>query len=524
MAPTGGTAASASGSSTASPAPSRTGAAPEPLLEPYYTQSVVWKPCDKGPTGTQCATVRAPIDYDQLSLGDVTLTMARTPAAEKGKRQGTLFVDVASFGEPALGYSKEMRSALGPAVRAAWDVVTYDRRGSGESGGFTCMTQAELDAEYSMDPTPKNAVELDAMRRMLNGHVKQCINRGGELARHLGAEFVARDLDVLRHAVGAEKLNMLGVRTGGTVAALYARLFTDRVGRVVLDTPVAPLPSRPAGTSQAEVDDDYTTQGERLSETFEDFLGECQDLGSDCPLRGDVATAKAQVIALIDKLEQTPISTGYAGLPKINGGWAATAIGYAIQDADLTEDLALALKAARTAGDGAGLAEIAAEAAGKDLTTGAYLPGQQAAWPAECHDAPVDGPTPPPPSAAVIAADPLQQRLDPWVVDPCQGVDTKRRTLWDLETTLTSPVLVMGDESDDPSYEDVESVADLLVGSLLVPVSGSGYSVLGSANTCAKTVLTDYLVKGTLPKAGYRCRAGDEGGDGGDGDGSTVGT
>ena len=50
----------------------------------------------------------------------------------------------------------------------------------------------------------------------------------------------ARDLNLLRRALGQPKLNYLGISYGTFLGATYANLFPRRVGRLVLDGNVPP--------------------------------------------------------------------------------------------------------------------------------------------------------------------------------------------------------------------------------------------------------------------------------------------
>ena len=54
----------------------------------------------------------------------------------------------------------------------------------------------------------------------------------------MGTANVARDLDLLRAAVGDEQLNYLGFSYGTVIGATYATLFPGRTRAMVLDSPV----------------------------------------------------------------------------------------------------------------------------------------------------------------------------------------------------------------------------------------------------------------------------------------------
>ena len=66
----------------------------------------------------------------------------------------------------------------------------------------------------------------------------------GGLIDHMGRFDVARDLDILRSAVGDKQLSYLGYSYGTTIGSAYAELFPGNVGRAVLDSAQDPALTR----------------------------------------------------------------------------------------------------------------------------------------------------------------------------------------------------------------------------------------------------------------------------------------
>ena len=64
---------------------------------------------------------------------------------------------------------------------------------------------------------------------------ERCVRRSGSLLAHVSTANVARDMDLLRQAVGAPKLNYLGVSYGTILGATYANLFPGKIGAMILD-------------------------------------------------------------------------------------------------------------------------------------------------------------------------------------------------------------------------------------------------------------------------------------------------
>ena len=69
---------------------------------------------------------------------------------------------------------------------------------------------------------------------------RRCLKRYPELARFVSTEDTARDLDLLRQAVGDAQLSYYGVSYGTFLGATYANLFPGRVRALVLDGNVDP--------------------------------------------------------------------------------------------------------------------------------------------------------------------------------------------------------------------------------------------------------------------------------------------
>lgn len=82
-----------------------------------------------------------------------------------------------------------------------------------------------------------------------------------------GTQMLANDINVMRQAVGAEKMSILGFSYGTAVGAVYASTFPDRVFRVVLDGNMDPLVTK----------SEYATnRAAALQQAFAKILFECE--------------------------------------------------------------------------------------------------------------------------------------------------------------------------------------------------------------------------------------------------------
>ncbi|NYE48467.1 pimeloyl-ACP methyl ester carboxylesterase [Spinactinospora alkalitolerans] len=120
-----------------------------------------------------------------------------------------------------------------------FDIVGIDARGTGGGGPLTtCMTYEEIRSiEPPLAAYPTTAQRSDRMEEAQK-LTAACDERSEELLPHLGSQDSALDLELLRAAVGDEKLNYLGLSYGSLVGQYYAATFPERVRAMVLDSPV----------------------------------------------------------------------------------------------------------------------------------------------------------------------------------------------------------------------------------------------------------------------------------------------
>ena len=87
-------------------------------------------------------------------------------------------------------------------LRASYDIVTVDQRGTGDSGAVECTSRPSTD-------------------------VAACATLG-DRRRYWNTPETAKDLENLRVALGVDKLTLFGVSYGAKVAAEYARRYPAR--------------------------------------------------------------------------------------------------------------------------------------------------------------------------------------------------------------------------------------------------------------------------------------------------------
>src|SRR5262249_8584405 len=112
---------------------------------------------------------------------------------------------------------------------------------------------------------------------------------------------VARDLDLLRRAVGDERLTYLGFSYGTQIGNTYANLFPSKVRAMVLDGVVDPR----QWVSGTTILSGRGSAGQGNAE----FMRLCDEAGEDCAFSAPGGAA-ARFEALAEAIRATPVDLG----------------------------------------------------------------------------------------------------------------------------------------------------------------------------------------------------------------------
>jgi pimeloyl-ACP methyl ester carboxylesterase len=127
-------------------------------------------------------------------------------------------------------------------VRARFDIVGFDPRGIARSTALRCFgTPRQWGPFFTPFAFPLTPDEEEAWMAADLYVVDACAQRGGRIIDHMSTANVARDLDVLREAVGDAKLTYYGVSYGSFLGQTYANLFPDKFRALVIDGVLDPI-------------------------------------------------------------------------------------------------------------------------------------------------------------------------------------------------------------------------------------------------------------------------------------------
>lgn len=189
--------------------------------------------------GYQCATVKVPLDYDNPKGAKTELGLLKSPATDRTKKKlGTLFVNPGGPSGSSVQMAMYAPDIFSKSVTARYDVVGIDPRGVLTSQQLKCFADVRsqtlatqgLNISFPANPTQQKAYMASAAKL-----AKGCSTTGRPLSAHMSTADVARDMDVVRRAVGDRKLNFMGWSYGTQLGQVYAGLFPDRVNRIVID-------------------------------------------------------------------------------------------------------------------------------------------------------------------------------------------------------------------------------------------------------------------------------------------------
>jgi pimeloyl-ACP methyl ester carboxylesterase len=462
-------------------------------LEPYYGQVVRWEDCGD----FQCATAVAPLDWDAPGTDTIELALIRRPAG--GERVGTLFVNPGGPG--VSGYDAVARSldrTATAAVQDGFDIVGFDPRGVGRSTALDCYDDAELDRVIFGVPRAVRGTNqwLTAQNEQTHAFGRACAQESGALLANVDTPSAARDLDMLRAALGEERLDFLGFSYGAYLGTVYAGLFPAHVGRMVLDGPIDPA------IGQADI---ALAQAKGIERALRAYLGACIPAAT-CPFQGTPDDALAIIRELLEAVGKTPI-------PSTDGRFLTTDTLLIAIAAPLYDDETWPVLDQVLASVVAGQAEFALS-----VVDGYYGRTPEGAYAGNLAEA----------LRAITCIDyPAQNNVEAMKEQarqlndaaPYVGVFLTYGDLsclsWPHHPELprapiaaagAAPILVLG-TTNDPStpYEWAVAVAAQLESGVLVTRQGDGHTAFNTGNACVDATVEQYLVEGVVPPADVTC-------------------
>ncbi|GAA2972723.1 alpha/beta hydrolase [Actinokineospora diospyrosa] len=481
-------------------------------LERYYGQAMTWEDCapyaktdgDREPLraeGVRCARLTVPLDYAKPGADTITLGIVRKPATENGARIGSLIINPGGPG--VAGLSTAVRLSGVADVNKRFDFIGFDPRGTGSSEpAVHCLTDAERDAERAdddeLDASPSGVAKVEAEQR---DYVAKCAERtghGAAMLANIGTRDVVRDIDVLRSALGDEKLTYLGYSYGTRIGSVYAETFPGNVRAMVLDGAVDPTQDAVA---------ELVAQATGFQSAFTDFIAWCVQR-QDCALGGDATRAQSAFQRLVRPLVTRPIETSDGR--RLSFSDATTGVTQALYSEKLWELLNTGLNELKQ--NRAQTLMSLADAYMERDRHGRYTTTQDAFVAVRCVDD-----TRVTDRAAVLDAQRRYKAAAPFLDDGGPASDALDAcAFWPVPPTGTAhlpsvkglpPVLVISTTGDPATpYEAGVALAGALGGRLLT-YEATQHTAFLQGVRCVDDAGAAYLTELRLPPEGVRCSA-----------------
>lgn len=469
---------------------------PSPELRRFYHQELDWSPCRDG---DECARLEVPLDYREPDGETIEIAVLRNAADRPGARVGDLVVNPGGPGAPGTDYASTdpMAPSFPETIYQRFDVIGFDPRGTGESAPVDCLSDDELDAFLAEDPDPDTSAEIAEFVASADAFGPGCEQRSGDLYRHVSTHDAARDMDVLRAALGNAKLTYLGASYGTKLGATYADLFPKRVGRLVLDGAVDPTVSSREGSLE---------QAHGFQVAIEAYIDDCIDDG-DCYLGDTREAALEEIREFLDDVDAEPIRVGDR---QLTAGTAFLGIITPLYNDEYWPYLTGGLERAMS-GDGSELLRFADIYSSRDADGSYSDNSSEAIYAINCADDPttVDPAKIPAEFAAFEEASPTFGRIFAWGLVGCRSLGPEEGAPaadWRLEAKGAAPIVVIGTTRDPATpLRWAQALASQLESGVLITRDGDGHTGYNMGNSCVDDAVERYLIDGTAPERDLTC-------------------
>jgi pimeloyl-ACP methyl ester carboxylesterase len=483
------------GSATAPPpAPSATAAPPSfaPDLSRFYEQKLRWRSCGEN----QCTRLTVPLDYAQPEGKAITLAVLRVPATDRGRRVGQLVVNPGGPGASGVDYAAAGAGAFGKKLTRYYDIVGFDPRGVGKSTPLACAGTKQTDEFLSADPDPDNPAEVATLDRLTRQYGEGCLTMSGDLAKRISTVEAAKDIDILRSALGERQLDYFGASYGTFLGATYADLFPTHVRRMVLDGAIDPALSYEQLT---------LGQAGGFQTALNAYLEDCIRRGN-CVVGDTVAEGGRRIRELLDQIDGKPLPTNDGR--ELTEGLAAYGVILPLYVKKYWPLLTAALKEAIEKGRGDRLLLLADAYTSRGKN--AYTDNSTAAlYAVNCLDHSDSIPSSQVPShvAEFEKASPTFGRSFAYGLSTCSSwpVKSGNRTKA-LDAAGAPPIVVVGTTRDPATpYAWAKALASELDSGVLVSRDGDGHTGFDQGNSCVDNAVEKYLLAGVVPQDGLSC-------------------
>ncbi|MEU4391826.1 alpha/beta hydrolase [Kribbella sp. NPDC023855] len=268
-------------------------------------RSISWAPCAEVPT-MSCGKITLPVDWSNPGGATFELAVAKRPADDPAASKGPLFINPGGPGGSGVSMALAADSRFSPEILRSFDIIGFDPRGVARSHPVVCSAHAF--AQPGETILPRTRAEYAALVKFNRQLAADCRKQTGPLYDHVDTISVARDVDAVRAALGADQLNWYGASYGTLMGQMYAELFPHRIRSMVNDGNM----DHSLGTWRFLLSESHFAE-----DAFQQFVDWCGK-STNCALRGqDVSKVYAELLAkadagtLVDPADGSKVSNWY---------------------------------------------------------------------------------------------------------------------------------------------------------------------------------------------------------------------
>jgi pimeloyl-ACP methyl ester carboxylesterase len=459
---------------------------------------LAWHACD---ADFRCSTLVVPVSYSDPADGTLALAVIELPTTGNPATARDLVMNPGGPGASGVQFLLQAATAFPAALRQAFNLVSFDPRGIGGSDPVECVSPPELRRWVGLDPAPATRTEIVAAIAAVRAFDSACARRvPRDVLVNLSTAVTARDLDRLRAALGAPRLDYLGFSYGTYLGALYAQAFPTHVGNMALDGAVDPALSEAATEQQ---------QADAFEVDLHDFFAWCP---TNTACRSELAKgAAATYDEVMSSLEAghtltADLPAALGGEQQTNYGVALTGVVSSLYSTNQWPSLAEALWAAAGSGNGSDLATLAYNYSGF-AANGTVENLVSANLAIAC----LDRPSPPISGDALLARTFATTAPD---FGPAEAWGSLPCNYWPVPPTGKAapvhlaapiPILIVGSTHDPATpYAWARALTNQLSGAELLTRDGDGHTGYFSS-ACVQNWVDRYLVTGLRPPQGSVC-------------------
>lgn len=479
---------------------SRSETVPDELTE-FYEQDLDWQQCEDR-ADHDCGTVAVPLDY--ANPGDDSIEIRLTRAQETADEQPMLF-NPGGPGASGIDFVQDSLSyMLSENLADNISGIGFDPRGVGQSEPVRCVTGEEFDEsreEVFDSSTPEGWQESIKETEQLG---EQCLERSGQIVGFVDTASAAKDMDIIRAALGEPQLDYFGISYGTKLGATYAELFPQNVGKFVLDSVLAP---------SADTFEVTKAQSAGFEQSLHDWAAWCADsqqcnVGED----GDAESVLQAVTDFIAAVEEEPLTYPDGRVQPVSDLFFG--IITPLYSRDSWDLLAIAFEQGIAnefaTSDYQPLFLVFADAYHGRDANGDYTNTTDAFTAINCLDYSAPDKTF---DEAAAQAEELAEHApifgphmsyssgcNGWPVEPAEPVD-------DIVAAGSDPIVVTNLTSDPATpLHFSHQLADQLENSIHLTVEGEGHGAYAPDNECIVAAIDGYILADELPEDGLVCQ------------------